>query len=91
MIMKVVRRGPKPGAKVELSLREIRDAMGKTQEEIARSLHIDQAEVSRREHRSDALVSNLREYAEALGLGCEITFVSKKGHRIVVMLDSNDD
>ena len=85
---KIVRRGPKPGTAVVLPLRDIREAMGKTQKDVAAKLDVDQADVSRRENRKDALVSSLRESARALGLKCEVTFVSDLGHRIVVQLDA---
>lgn len=56
----------------EMSLAELRRARGQNQTEIARALDLAQPNVSRIEHRSDALVSTLREYIEALGGELEI-------------------
>jgi hypothetical protein len=82
---KVVRRGPKPGRTLKLTLREMRDAAGKTQAELGAALGSDQAEVSKLERRNDMMLSTLQRYAEALGAECEVTFVFKKtGHRIVL-------
>ena len=83
---KIVRRGPKPGRALKLSLREMREAAGKSQADVGAALESDQAEVSRLERRSDnMMLSTLRRYAAALGAECEVAFVFKKtGHRIVV-------
>jgi predicted transcriptional regulator len=48
-------------------LRDIRQAAGLTQVELAERLKIDQASVSRTEQRDDILVSTLRDYIEAMG------------------------
>lgn len=82
---KVVRRGPKPGRTLTLSLRAMREAAGKTQAEVGAALESDQAEVSRLERRTDIMLSTLRKYAAALGAECEVAFIfPKTGHRIVV-------
>ena len=60
---------------VELNLRAIREALGKTQEELAEQLSVAQSQLSRLENRSDYLVSSLRRYVEALGGELEITAV----------------
>lgn len=49
------------------TLRELRQARGLTQAEIAIALHKRQEEVSRLEHRKDCLLSTLHEYVRALG------------------------
>jgi DNA-binding transcriptional regulator YiaG len=51
----------------ELSLRDLRLAHQLTQEQLATSLSITQANVSRIEQRSDLLLSTLRSYIEAMG------------------------
>jgi hypothetical protein len=51
----------------ELSLRDLRHALEKTQTSVARSLGIGQEGVSRLEQRSDLLLSTLRGYIEAMG------------------------
>ena len=51
----------------EMSLRDLRKAMGKTQARMAKELGIKQEGVSRLEKRSDLLLSTLRGYVEAMG------------------------
>ena len=51
----------------ELSLRDLRHAHQRTQEEVGGSLGIGQEGVSRLEKRSDLLLSTLRSYVEAMG------------------------
>lgn len=49
------------------TLKDLRQAMARTQEELATTLHIGQDSVSRLEKRSDMLLSTLRSYIEAMG------------------------
>lgn len=49
------------------TLKDLRQAMQKTQVELAEALHIGQDGVSRLEKRSDMLLSTLRSYVEAMG------------------------
>lgn len=49
------------------TLKDLRQAMQKTQEDLAAALHIGQDSVSRLEKRSDMLLSTLRGYVEAMG------------------------
>ena len=49
------------------TLKDLRQAMQKTQVELAEALHIGQESVSRLEKRSDMLLSTLRGYVEAMG------------------------
>jgi transcriptional regulator with XRE-family HTH domain len=51
----------------ELSLRDLRNAHERTQEEVGESLGIGQEGVSRLEKRADLLISTLRNYVEAMG------------------------
>lgn len=51
----------------EMSLRDLRKAMDKTQVSMAKALGIKQEGVSRIEKRSDLLLSTLRGYVEAMG------------------------
>ena len=67
-----------------VSLRTIRESIGKTQVEVARALETDQGEVSRIERRSDVMVSTLRKYAAALGAHCEVSFVFRDGRRVLI-------
>jgi transcriptional regulator with XRE-family HTH domain len=51
----------------EMSLRDLRKALGKTQVKMAKALGIKQEGISRLEKRSDLLLSTLRGYVEAMG------------------------
>jgi DNA-binding transcriptional regulator YiaG len=51
----------------ERTLRDLRKAMGLTQEHMAQVLKIGQENVSRIEKRSDLLISTLRGFVEAMG------------------------
>lgn len=54
------------------TLKDLRQAMQKTQVDLAVALHIGQDSVSRLEKRSDMLLSTLRGYIEAMGGKLEI-------------------
>jgi transcriptional regulator with XRE-family HTH domain len=56
----------------EMALNELRQAMGITQERLAKALRINQAGVSKIESRSDIFVSTLRKAIEAMGGKLEI-------------------
>jgi len=51
----------------ELSLRDLRRALGRTQVKIADELEVGQDTVARYEQRSDMLLSTLRKYIQAAG------------------------
>jgi transcriptional regulator with XRE-family HTH domain len=51
----------------EMSLRELRKAMRKTQVSVAKKLNLSQDGVSKIERRTDLLISTLRGYVKALG------------------------
>jgi len=69
-----------------MPLRALREAAGKTQAKISHALGKDPAEISRLERRTNIKTDTLRSYAKAVGATCEIAFVSKRGHRIVIKL-----
>jgi len=78
-----VGRGRMRDARVSLSL--LREAVGKTQVEVARAAEMDQAEVSRVEHRNDILLSTLRRFLHGLGADLEIVAVfPKTRHRVQI-------
>jgi predicted transcriptional regulator len=52
---------------------ELRHALEQTQQELARSMKVNQPAVAKLEKRTDMYVSNLRRYIEALGGSLEIT------------------
>jgi ribosome-binding protein aMBF1 (putative translation factor) len=56
----------------EATLRQLREARTRSQEEVAKKLHIKQAAVSKLERRADMYVSTLRSYIEAMGGKLEI-------------------
>src|SRR4051794_1061487 len=57
----------------EMALHELRQARERSQQELARDLHVGQPAVAKLERRTDMYVSNLRRYIEALGGTLEIT------------------
>lgn len=58
-----------------LSLRELREVMPKTQQELSELLEISQSQLSKLERREDHLLSTLRAYVEALGGRVEVVAV----------------
>lgn len=64
----------------EMSLRDLRKAMNRTQVEVAKALKVGQDTVSRYEQRSDMLLSTLQGYVHAMGgeLDLVVTFPNRK-------------
>ena len=56
----------------EATLRQLREAQQRSQQEVAKLLHINQAGVSKLERRTDMYLSTLRGYIEAMGGQLEI-------------------
>ena len=56
----------------EATLRQLREARERSQQELAKKLHINQAAVSKLERRTDMYLSTLRNYIEAMGGKLEI-------------------
>jgi transcriptional regulator with XRE-family HTH domain len=56
----------------EATLRQVREARERSQEAVAKKLHIKQAAVSKLERRTDMYLSTLRSYIEAMGGKLEI-------------------
>ena len=56
----------------EATLRQLREARQRTQEDVGKTLHIKQAAVSKLERRTDMYLSTLRGYIEAMGGELEI-------------------
>ena len=66
-----------------LSLRELRQDLALTQQQVADRADMTQSELSRLEGRSDLRVSTLRRYVEALGGELEISVVvGKRKHKL---------
>jgi transcriptional regulator with XRE-family HTH domain len=68
------------------SLAEVRLALVKTQDEVARVLNVKQNAVAQLEKRSDLLLSTLRKYVEAMG--GELAIAVRTGTGTVIVLDS---
>lgn len=66
---------------LEMNLRELRHAAGKTQEQVATAAKMKQSELSRAERREDHLLSTLRRYVE--GLGGELEVVARVGGKVI--------
>ena len=68
-----------------MSLRDVREAAGKTQVEMAASSEaFTQADLSRIENRDDHKISTLRRYVEALGGDLEV--VAVLGNKRITLL-----
>ena len=67
----------------EMDLAELRQALALTQSTLAETLGVGQAEVSKIEQRTDAFVSTLRRFVQALGGELEINAVFR-GHKIAI-------
>ncbi len=57
----------------EMTLRDLRLALNKTQQDLCEILHIKQEGISRLESRSDMLLSTLNKYIEAMGETLKLT------------------
>ncbi|MGA2935482.1 MAG: XRE family transcriptional regulator [Syntrophobacteraceae bacterium] len=57
----------------EMPLAELRQARKLSQEQIASSLHVKQAAISKLERRTDMYISTLRKFVKAMGGDLEIT------------------
>jgi predicted transcriptional regulator len=66
---------------LEMDLRALREAVGLTQEELARKVEVTQSQLSKLERREDHRLSTLRRYVEALGGKLEV-FAVVDGKRI---------
>lgn len=56
----------------EMPLHELRQAKALSQVKLAESLHVNQAAISKIEHRTDMYISTLRDYVRAMGGDLEI-------------------
>ncbi len=63
----------------EVKLSTLRRRLGLTQVEVSRRMGISQSDLSKLERRGDLRLSTLRSYAQALGGGIRILFVSDEG------------
>ena len=68
-----------------MTLRALRESLGKTQDEVANGAEMTQPQLSRVEQRQDHLVSTLRKYVRAMG--GEIDVVAWIDNRRIVLRD----
>ena len=81
--IETLRLRPRKGIE-RVSLRTVRESLGKTRGDVAIALQADPNEVSRIEQRPDFVLETTRRYAEALGARCEVAFVFADGRRILI-------
>jgi len=84
----VARRSPESQARAEalyqklreeMPLHELRQAKALSQETLAKTLHVNQAAISRMERRTDMYISTLRNYIRAMGGELEIIATFPEG------------
>lgn len=73
----------------EMSLRDLRKAMNRTQVDVAKALKVGQDTVSRYEQRSDMLLSTLQAYVHAMGgeLDLVVTFPNRKPVKLKLLVE----
>lgn len=71
-------------ALTEINLRELRQAFALTQEQLADTLKINQAAISKMENQSDMYLSTLRRILEAMGARLRIVAEFPGGDEIVI-------
>jgi hypothetical protein len=87
--VRILGRGLRAQRGVHLSVRALREGVGKTQVEVAADSAMDQSDVSRLEGRKDfedCLVSTMRRYVAALG--GELELVASFGDRKIILSGS---
>ena len=87
--VRILGRGLRAQRGVHLTLRSVREAVGKTQVEVAADATMDQSDISRLESRKDfedCLVSTLRRYLATLG--GELELVAAFGDRRIILSGS---
>jgi transcriptional regulator with XRE-family HTH domain len=67
----------------EMALQELRQAMDLTQQQIAGTLHMNQAAVSKLEHQSDMYISTLRRFLSAMGGNLRIVASFPEGDVVI--------
>ena len=68
---------------LEMDLRALREALGKTQEEVARLAEMSQPQLSRAERQEDHRISTLRRIVRALG--GELEIVARIGEQRILV------
>ena len=73
--------------KNEMALSELRQALDLTQEDLAKSLHMKQAAISKFEHQSDIYLSTLRRILFAMGAELKIVAQFPEGTVLINQFD----
>ena len=71
----------------EMALQELRKAMDLTQQQIAGSLRMNQAAVSKMEHQSDMYISTLRRFLSAMGGELRIVASFPEGDVVITQFE----
>jgi len=75
----------------EINLRELRQAFALTQQQLAATLKINQAAISKMESQSDMYLSTLRRFLEAMGAHLIIVAQFPDGEVIINQFTQKDD
>lgn len=75
---------------VEITLKELRQAFELTQKQLAETLKINQAAVSKMESQSDMYISTLRRFLEAMGATLKVV-AEFPDHEVVIKQFSEDE
>jgi len=75
----------------EINLRELRQAFALTQEQLAATLKINQAAISKMESQSDMYVSTLRRILEAMGAQLKIVAEFPDGEVVINQFTQRDE
>ena len=71
----------------EMALQELRQAMDLTQQQIAGTLRMNQAAVSKLEHQSDMYISTLRRFLSAMGGELRIVASFPEGEVVITQFE----
>ena len=63
----------------ELSLKELRESLGFTQQQIADKMQVSQSDISRIENRTNLKVATIKKYIKACGGEVEVNAITEKG------------
>lgn len=67
----------------QIALRDLREALELTQQELANRLHVKQAAISKFESQSDLYISTLRNILSAMGADLKIVAQFPRGHVVI--------
>ena len=76
---------------LEIRLQELRQALELTQTQLAETLDINQAAISKMENQADMYISTLRRFVEAMGGSLEIVAKFPGGEVAITQLGTDDE